>query len=65
MFGYELGLLWACDNVLKERQRRVEGEAESGSCVGEREREKKIDFMKVYLDLPETVGGLWNFLRVK
>ena len=41
----------------------VEGEAESGSCVGERER-KKFDFMKVYLDLLETVGGLWNFLRV-
>ena len=24
----------------------------------EREKEKKIDFMKVYTDLPETMGGL-------
>ena len=36
----------------------------SGSCAGERER-KKIDFMKVYTDLPETMGGLKQWATMK
>ena len=37
-----LGMSWGCcDNGLKERQRKVEGEVESGSCTRERERERK------------------------
>ena len=59
--GYELGLPWQW----------IEGEAETAAVQG-RERDKKLWFSVWLLrPLPETVGGLktvgglWNFLRVK
>ena len=46
-----LGMSWGCyDNGLEKRQKATTAQG--------RERNFFFDFMKVYLDLPETVGGL-------
>ena len=59
-----LGMSWGwCDNGLKERQRWVKGEAESGSCVGE--REKKNLFYESLLRLTKNSGRAVKFFKGK
>ena len=48
----------------------VEGKAESGSCTGERERKKNWFYESLHRLTrnnggAETMGELWNFLKVK
>ena len=61
-----LGMSWGCcDNGWRRGREWVEGEAKSGNCAGEREREKKNLFYESLLKLARNSGRVMKIFKGK